>query len=279
MKHSRLFLAAVVITAVAAPGAGAQAVSAQHSTAPPRIIQSFGFVPAGTIVPPTAHAPFSAVLIERTEDALADGVNINREDQEVVMRDGAGRIYRARKIKVESRERNARPIPLPSAAPRMVVTITDPVAHVQYSCTPIKTCRKFGYQQWPKGRGPHRGPYPPLDLPGERSVTVENLGTSNISGVEVEGKRLTRVIPEGTVGNDRPFPTVEEVWHSKELDVDIQVKRTDPRFGTRTATMTDVNPGEPDPSYFQVPEGYRVENESGLTPPQPQVEPLAPQSR
>jgi hypothetical protein len=43
--------------------------------------------------------------------------------------------------------------------------------------------------------------------------------------------------------------------------------------------MTEINPGEPDPGYFQVPEGYRVENAQRLTPPQPQVEPFAPQSQ
>jgi len=161
----------------------------------------------------------------------------------------------------------------------MMVTITDPVAHLQYTCTPIRICRKMGYRQWPEGRGPHAGPYPELNRATDRSVTVEDLGTANISGVEVQGKRLTKTIPENTVGNDRPFPSVEEVWHSKELDVDMQVKRTDPRFGTRTATMTEFNPGEPDPSYFQVPAGYRVENAPKWIRPQPQVEPSAQQNR
>jgi hypothetical protein len=279
MKYSRLSLAAVAIMVMAAPGASAQAASPHAGTTSPWIVQAFGFGPAATIVPSIANVPFSAVLIERTEDALVDGVSINREDQEVVMRDGAGRIYRARKINVESRVRSARPNAVPSPVPRMMITITDPVAHVQYSCSPIKICRKVGYRQWPDGRGPQRGPYPVLDRPRDRKVTVEDLGTENIGGVEVEGKRLTKLIPEGTVGNDRPFPTVEEIWHSKELDIDIQVKRTDPRFGTRTTTMTEVNPGEPDATYFQVPEGYRVENSPRLTPPQPQVEPFAQQNQ
>lgn len=92
-----------------------------------------------------------------------------------------------------------------------------------------------------------------------KDVTVEDLGTSDISGLEVEGKRVTRVIPEGIAGNDRAFTTSEEVWSSRELDVDVQVKRNDPRMGTRTTTMTEVSLGEPDPSYFQIPEGYRLE--------------------
>jgi len=68
---------------MAAPGASAQATSLHSAATPPRLVQSFGFIPAATIVPPTANAPFRAVLVERTEDALADGVNINRMNQEV----------------------------------------------------------------------------------------------------------------------------------------------------------------------------------------------------
>ena len=267
MKHLRLWLAAAVIVGTATPGASAQEASAQGRTTALRVIESFGFGPARTMVPPKAHAPFSAILVERSEDALTDGVNINRENEEVVMRDGVGRIYRARKIKpMGASVRNP--------VLRMIITITDPVEHVQYTCTPIKICRKMAYRRWPDGRGPQPGPFPVLDPAHDRSINVEDLGTTNLSGVEVEGKRLTRVIPEGMVGNDRPFTTVEELWHSQELDVNVQVKRSDPRWGTRTATMTEINLGEPDPSYFQVPEGYRVENAQRLMPPQPQVEPL-----
>jgi hypothetical protein len=79
-----------------------------------------------------------------------------------------------------------------------------------------------------------------------------------MSGLVVEGQRTTRTIPEGVVGNDRPFTTSDERWHSKELDLDLEVKRTDPRAGMRDMTMTEINVGEPDPKKFEVPEGYQV---------------------
>jgi hypothetical protein len=66
-------------------------------------------------------------------------------------------------------------------------------------------------------------------------------------------------MPQGTVGNDRAFTTTEELWSSRELGVDVQVKRNDPRMGARTTTMTEVNLGEPDPAYFQIPEGYQLQ--------------------
>ena len=105
------------------------------------------------------------------------------------------------------------------------------------------------------------------------NITVEDLGSSNINGLEVDGKRITRVIPEGLIGNDRAFTRTEESWHSKQLDVDVQLKRSDPRTGTYSITLTDVLTGEPDARYFQIPEGYRVEP---MQMPQPGL--LAPMS-
>lgn len=269
VKNLGLLVAAVALVMSAAMGSSAQTASLQRGNSSPRIIQGFGFGPAGMIISPKPQAPFSAVMVERMEETLSDGTNINRENEEAVMRDSVGRTYRARKIirPAAAGERDT--------IPRMMVTISDPVQHVQYVCSPVKVCRKMGYRTWPNGRGPQRGPYPPLHPGKDGNVTVEELGTSDISGVQVVGRRVTRVFPEGTVGNDRPITSVEELWRSEELDVAMQVKRTDPRYGTRTTTLTQVSLGEPDASYFQIPEGYRVVE--GMMPPaQPQVEPRTP---
>jgi hypothetical protein len=229
----------------------------RHAWPLAQLLTHLGFGPAGSVISAKPHAPFSAVLVEQAEQTLTDGTSITRDNQEVVMRDGMGRIYRGRKMRgAGGRESES----------WMVITITDPVRHLQYLCTPIrKGCTRMEYRLPPNMR-----PHAPEEK-RMRDVTVEELGASNISGVDVEGKRVTRVIPEGSVGNDRPFTTMEELWHSKELDVDVQVKRADPRMGTRTTTMTEVVMGEPDAKYFQIPEGYKVMDRK-LSP-----APLAPQ--
>lgn len=235
----------------------------------PHVTYSVGFGPMGKMLSVKRGAPFSGVLIEQYEQTLQDGTRIAREDHEVVMRDGMGRIYRSRPVrKVGNAE----------GEPLQAVTIIDPVAGVQYYCSAFrKVCTRMRYQPPPASVRPH------VTTPQKsRDITVEDLGTSNISGVDVEGKQITRVVPEGMLGNDRPLTTTEELWHSNELDVDIQLKRTDPRTGTHTTTMTEVNLGEPDASYFQIPEGYRVEerpNSVGVLGPAPAVsEPaLSPQ--
>jgi hypothetical protein len=233
----------------------------QHSGPPPGRVTSFGFGPAANMIPAIKNAPFSGVLTSQIERTLDDGTRINHENQEVVMRDSQGRIYRARTI----RSTGASPHDI------QLITLLDPSQHVQYLCTPLKICRTIRY------RDPSGLRHPPgFDSRKDPNVTVEDLGTAEMNGIEVDGKRVTRTIPEETVGNDRPFTSVEESWHSKQLDIDIQVKRTDPRMGTHTVTMTNIIAGEPDAKYFEIPEGYRIEP-MGAMPTQPRpLEPFGP---
>jgi hypothetical protein len=159
------------------------------------------------------------------------------------MRDGMGRIYRAHRIKRPGDDSDR----------GIMVTVTDPIQKVQYLCTPVQKRRiKIDYRPSATTRRmPHPG--------NRRDLTFEDLGRSVIGGIEVGGGRVTRVFPEGELGNDRPLTTIREIWHSTDLDVDVEIKQTDPRIGTRTTTMTEVSLAEPDSKYFQIPEVYRVE--------------------
>jgi hypothetical protein len=76
--------------------------------------------------------------------------------------------------------------------------------------------------------------------------------------VEVVGTRETRIIAAGTIGNDRPISVTKEFWYSPQLGLNMLVKRSDPRIGTQTFTVTEVGLAEPDPKYFQLPAGYKV---------------------
>lgn len=245
MAHFRFIFGPLTIALAAAIIVPAQNESpAQSGNEPTRATAHpstvFGFVPAGMMIYPKPHAPFSAIMTEQIEQTLADGTTINRESEQTVMRDSEGRVYRARKIAMAGH---------PDREPRLMVTIIDPVQHVQYICSPVKVCRRVEYRE------------PQRRLPTgykSRDKSVEDLGTSNISGLEVHGRRITRTIPAEEIGNDRALTTVEETWRSEELDIDVQVKHSDPRMGNRTTTITSVNPGEPDAAYFQPPEGYKV---------------------
>ena len=79
-----------------------------------------------------------------------------------------------------------------------------------------------------------------------------------MEGVSVEGKRVTRTIPAGQIGNVQPIVTTSEVWFSPELQLVVMSKHSDPRFGETSYQLTGIQRTEPDHSLFEVPPGYTV---------------------
>lgn len=87
---------------------------------------------------------------------------------------------------------------------------------------------------------------------------TEELGTRDFDGVSAEGTRKITTIPAGAIGNERPIEIVYERWYSKELELVVYSKHSDPRFGEQTYRLTNIVRSEPDPSLFTVPQGYRL---------------------
>jgi hypothetical protein len=187
------------------------------------------------------QAPFSAVIKE--EKILFDGTKITPED-EVVVRDREGRVYREEHIPAPGFEKSY-----------IQITISDPGRHFQYIChQESKTCTEVEFK-------PITGVRVPTKADGghfKHPVTLEDLGTRSFYGVTAEGLRITDVVPSGEIGNDRAITLTSEQWWSEELGIKMEAKVIDPRTGTVTITMSDVSTGEPDPKYFGVPEGYTL---------------------
>jgi hypothetical protein len=98
----------------------------------------------------------------------------------------------------------------------------------------------------------------------DAEVNRESLGKQTIEGVEAEGTRVTFTIPAGKIGNERPIVTVNETWYSPELQALVMSKNSDPRMGETTYRLTNINRSEPDPSLFQVPADYTVNEGRGF---------------
>jgi hypothetical protein len=199
------------------------------------------------MIPPVQHAPFSSVVTAEWTKTLEDRSTVTRQNHRVVMRDGAGRIYQERRTLVPTNGQ---------AEPLLVrVEISDPALHIKYFCQPDKlVCVLRDYT------GPPADVVEPVGSIGEGKMvlTREELGKNNLSGVEVTGTRETRVIGAGVIGNDRPISITKEFWYSPQLGLNMLVKRSDPRVGTQTFTVTEVSLSEPDPNYFQVPTKFKV---------------------
>jgi hypothetical protein len=243
-------------------------------------------------------APYSGEEVNETNQMLADGTRIHRENRTTVYRDSEGRTRRE----------------TPDS-----ITITDPVANVTYMLNPkTMTGQKltmasgsysfmrsgamgaaisgdsnstFSIQS--SGDGPATITFNgvPLDEKavaeamakaktngstqtlsvgigagtgsgvyrvGPKKPAGESLGKQMVEGVNADGVREVSTIAAGTIGNDRPFQVSTESWYSAELQMNVMTKHSDPRTGDESFRLTNINRGEPAAYLFQAPTGYQI---------------------
>ncbi|HEV7643181.1 MAG TPA: hypothetical protein VGO50_04495 [Pyrinomonadaceae bacterium] len=100
------------------------------------------------------------------------------------------------------------------------------------------------------------------------AFNTESLGTKNIEGVEAEGTRNVTTIPAGAIGNERPIEIVYEKWYSKDLQLIVYSRHSDPRYGDQVYKLTNISRSDPDPSVFTIPGDYKMQAE-GYAPAAP----------
>ncbi len=202
-------------------------------------------------------SPFSAVAVSETTQSLADGNRIHRSTSVALFRDSEGRFRREVTLPAIG------PLAASGKAPRFV-SILDPVAGFRYVLDPDeKTARKVSVDEnrrRPSGEFFDKRTRAPKMAD---NVKTESLGTQTIEGVSAEGTRVTRTVPAGRIGNDKPIEIVSERWYSADLQVLVMSKRSDPRFGTTTYQLTNIQRTEPAASLFQVPSDYTVKEGRG----------------
>jgi len=200
-------------------------------------------------------APFSAQATIETTQTLADGTHINRTITAMLYRDSQGRVRR------EVTLSGFGPLQV-SGQPARFVVISDPVAGVVYLLNPEKkVVRRMPMppdRQQRAEAGGQRGSAWPQNPAAEASAQTESLGTQTISGIKVEGTRVTRTIPAGQIGNDKPVVIAVERWYSPDLQVLVKSMRKDPRFGDTTFTLSNIQRQEPEAALFQVPVDYTL---------------------
>ena len=87
---------------------------------------------------------------------------------------------------------------------------------------------------------------------------TESLGVQNIEGVPAEGTQSITTIPAGAIGNERPIEVVYEKWYSKDLQMIVMSKHSDPRSGEQVYRLTDVRREEPALMLFSPGPEYKV---------------------
>jgi hypothetical protein len=221
--------------------------------------------------PVIAGEPYSAEEVSDRTQTLADGTHITQKKQ-------ISKRYRDS----EGRTRTERPL-LGGAngvfGDVMVVEINDPVDGFRYVLDPYNhIAHRFAPPEKPsetvrysqEARAVSQGappaatrqavnPPPRTDRP---DVSTESLGKQVIEGVSVEGTRMTRTFPVGSIGNDRPIVSITESWFSPELKVTVLSTTSDPRMGESTMRLQSIDRTEPDPALFRVPADYQVIDEN-----------------
>ena len=149
-----------------------------------------------------------------------------------------------------------------------MITIGDPVAGVHYMLDPAqKVAHKMTPHQGGKGGASSDGRAQAFEQKMEKrlakqeadgTVKKESLGTQAINGVNAEGTRITHTVPAGQIGNDKPIQIVFERWYSPDLQIVVKSTRNDPRFGTTTYALSNVQRTEPAAALFTVPADYTV---------------------
>lgn len=241
-------------------------------------------VEAGIMGPAVKDAPYSADEIHETNQVLADGTRIHNETKTTIYRDSQGRVRRespgqvmiwdaANRTSLMLNQSNQTAQKMQMAvnytirrdfAPdgqldkREVRTFRFPESGAQSGGAQILVLRPGDLPPLPAGEG-KMPPPPPLAVPLPRPEGQrESLGKQIIEGLNCDGVRTTSTIETGAIGNDRPIQSVEERWYSPELQLNMLVRRTDPRTGEDILRITNVRRLEPDPSLFTVPQGYQV---------------------
>lgn len=221
----------------------------------------FGGMHGGKVV---KGSPFSAVAVSEMTQTLADGNRIVHKSQTSLFRDSQGRFRRETSLPALG--------PLAALPTHGIIEIHDPVAGTAYILEPEgKIARKIGHG--PEGGMLQKMPppdgvasmgrnvimYHKMGGADNANVKKEDLGAQVVNGVSAQGTRATRTIAAGEIGNEKPLTIVNEIWYSNDLQMVVQSKRSDPRFGETTYTLTNLQRAEPDESLFAVPSDYTIQ--------------------
>ena len=228
-------------------------------------------LPADHAAAGVTNRPYSATVRTTVVQKLADGTTITKVRTSKEARDSEGRTMH----QLSHERPNGEP-------PVMDTAVFNHVTRTQTHWNDLSKTAMVMHFSEPPSRQPSRpagaeggvgsggGPVPEAPTlqmrASQEKVEREQLGGKTIAGVYAEGIRITRTIPEGAEGNDRPMIRVEEMWRSPELKITLFSVNSDPRTGTRTTEVTELDRAEPDPAVFEVPEGYTVKDQTMPVP-------------
>jgi hypothetical protein len=190
--------------------------------------------------------PLSAIEIRHAEQILNDGTRDDHPSSSLFYRDEKGRMREESQTKI---------------------VIFDPVAGLLYTMdVKTKSFRKIPVQPGSSvamavvedGVWVAIGESALAKPTGNAQSATETLPAKIANGIRLRGLRTTSTIPAGTFANDHDLKIVNEQWYADDINVLMKSSNSDPRTGTTTYELTNVQQTRPDPSLFQVPAGFTL---------------------
>jgi hypothetical protein len=249
-------------------------------------------------------APYSADAVTTMSQVLADGTKIDRTVTAKVFRDGEGRTRREQTVlglaSLSPASDALQVITIADPVAGVVYTL-DPATHTARQ-------RRFGWSggaarvsvpRATSSRASQGAGQPPatspqtavaLDTQRQRELselltqmgiphgapqgagagrTSISLGSRQVDGLTLNGRRVAQTIPAGQIGNDRAIAVTDETWESPELHVLVSSRHTDPRTGTIEYRLTNLVRAEPPADLFTVPAGYTIFGAEGTPAAEP----------
>jgi len=217
-----------------------------------------------------SNAPYSATFTDTRTEKLQDGSVLTHTSTRTVARDTQGRLRE--EITFEPR-RGAKGA---AATRKTEVVVFDPVAQTvtrwnnenkiaHVMSLPQGGHRSPGFGPGHEG-GPEAGPRPAgFERPGREregvSFASTDLGYKTVDGLSLNGRKVTRTIAPGVMGNDKEIVVSHESWYSNDLKVMISETDSNPFAGSHTLVTSNLSRNEPAATLFKAPEGYTVQQD------------------
>jgi hypothetical protein len=202
-------------------------------------------------VTPIPNAPFSATVLLEWSGVQPNGSPANFKSLREIGRDNRGRIHN------ESRTR----VPASSTEEPQIerIHLYDPQTRISTMIIPETKTFWTTTVNRPPATVPPAFRFASADgesVPQSEFTKQEDLGTQEIDSVQAHGVRYSQTIPAESPTDEKDVVVTDEYWYSSDLRINLRIVHSDPRTGAVSATVTNIKRAEPDPAFFEVPEGY-----------------------
>lgn len=217
--------------------------------------------------------PYTAEFKNSRVQTLANGTTITYEYTQIEARDSAGRNLTSTTVEkphngdgpitqVLVQDQAANRITSWDSRSKGVRTVQGPTQDEKHGCwaTDYGDYHSYGPPAGQPAPVPKRSPTAEANAPvhpvHHDRPQEEDLGTIKILGVEAKGRRITKTIPVGEIGNDQTIVIVNEIWSAPSLGLVLRQSSDDPRTGKQSREVVSLTLDEPDPALFRPPDGY-----------------------